>query len=74
MKKDYTNANKRFYDKSPSESKKGRKEKKLRAKALALIYIFNNLKSNPSALTNLKSIPSIGPSIASAIEAPCKWP
>ena len=36
--------------------------------------IFNNLKFNPSALTNLNSIPSTFPSIASEIEAPCKCP
>lgn len=56
MKKDYTNANKRFYDKSPSESKKGRKEKKLRAKALALIYIFNNLKEYEELVEKLLEV------------------
>lgn len=56
MKKDYTNANKRFYDKSPSEPNKGRKDKKLKAKSLALIYIFNNLKEYESLVEKLLEV------------------
>lgn len=56
MKKDYTNANKRFYDKSPSEPNKGRKDKKLKAKALALIYIFNNLKEYEELVEKLLEV------------------
>ena len=41
-----------------------------------LLYIqrmvFNNLKSRPSLLTNLYSIPSILPSTASCIEFACR--
>lgn len=43
MRRDYTNKNKRFYDKSQYESKKKLKDKKLKLKTELLVYIFNNL-------------------------------
>jgi hypothetical protein len=53
MKKDYTNANKRFYDKNQPQTNKGRKDKKYKIKAHLLIYIFNNLEGYKKLINEL---------------------
>lgn len=45
MRRDYTNKNKRFYDRSQYESPKRIRDKNLKLKAELLFYIFNNLNS-----------------------------
>lgn len=53
MRRDYTNKNKRFYDKSQYESKKRIRDKKLKIRTEILIYIFNNLNAFENLMEQL---------------------